>query len=97
MDNWQPGDLALCVRPEMNARAGGVYSVESVFYDYGHSDTAEGWGLAFSDLEPTGDNGGYDAWRFHRIPPHKADAEDRETIELLTGKPLLAPVVEKTP
>lgn len=94
MDNWQKGDLALCVHLRTSevpvtwkCVIGGIYTVKevSVFFD----------GVTALDLEEDPDflpDAAWDARDFRKIHPHTPDAEDRETIELLTGKPLLAPV-----
>lgn len=90
-DDWQAGDLALCVRqPRAHAglvRSGGVYTVAAVapFVDF----EGEG-GLAFEGITPPPASGYYQYWamsRFRKIRPHVPDAEDRETIALLTDKP----------
>lgn len=95
MSDWAPGDLALCVHPEMLAKAGGLYTVADVFFDPGGIDSERGIGLEFSDLPAVGFDG-YDAWRFRRIPPHTPDAEDLETIELYRRELIpLSPTREK--
>ena len=96
-DDWQPGDLALCIKQGAWARignngpkAGVLYTVRKVDYGpiYKASPTVrlylEGW---------PGDCGAHSfaAYRFRKIRPHKADEEDRETIRLLTGKPEQVP------
>lgn len=80
MSDWQPGDLALCVEAGDVSRPGQVFTVYAV---------REG-GLRFEELRCY-----YTAvwvWstscRFRKIRPHIPDAEDRETIRLLTGKPV---------
>lgn len=78
-DDWKPGDLALCVRPELLASAGGVYTVAEVFWDCGSTDTTAGWGLIFSDLPATGNFDGYDAERFRKINP-LTDEEREEAL-----------------
>lgn len=89
MADWQPGDLALCVKAGKwraisgrescdGPRRGSVCAVVGV-----HSrnratylELAEWPGEAFA------------AHPFRRIPPHTPDAEDAETIRLLTGAPV---------
>lgn len=96
-DDWQPGDLALCVRDGKRTKAGAVYVVYRVaddctrcgcghFLPYGYTPAL--W------LEGVGsiDSNGCEPWamavRFRKIKPHQPDAEDAETIRLLTGKPV---------
>lgn len=87
MSDWQPGDLALCIAPHRHSdghpsvRPGGIYTVEAV----GH------WfepALLLKGLPSRHVSRCHAACRFHRIPPHEADAEDRETIRLLNGVPV---------
>ena len=97
MTDWQKSDLALCVRGgfiaglncEPYPTSGAVYRVtEIIFYD-----DDELW----LEVEGAPDNIDSDdghnhgpVWigaRFRRIPPHIPDAEDAETIRLLTGQP----------
>lgn len=91
-DDWQPGDLALCVKvgrweivrpgncPSMNLRAGQILTVDGVKVDIGvsflHFTLGRGW---------------YAACCFRKIRPHIPDEEDAETIRLLTGTPVLEP------
>ena len=102
MSDWQVGDLALCIklgpwvsrrygfeRPNQSARPqpGRIYTVEAV-------EVVDG--LTFLILEGiTTTDGGlrstFNAARFRKIPPHTRDAEDDETIRLLTGAPVLEP------
>jgi hypothetical protein len=102
-DDWQAGDLALCVRggyisgpPGPSPVAGAVYSVTGVtmenFWESDGSDT-EDVALWFEDAPPNerGDKCWW-AGRFRKIRPHTPDAEDIETIALLTGKPVREPV-----
>jgi len=94
-DDWQPGDLALCVRGGYLygdsfgpfPKAGAVYTVA------GKSKFAS---VSFLLVEGAPDNVDshrnwgplWDAVRFRKIRPYKADEEDRETIRLLTGAPV---------
>ena len=98
-DDWQKGDLALCVRggawPGFTAstapKCGAVYRVSSVERAPSHWPTG-GLALLLADGPPN--NSGISIWsevRFRKIRPHEADAEDRETIALLTGKPAQVP------
>lgn len=92
-ENWQVGDLALCVTDgswfNVNGlefggpRKGSVNSVRRIEYSL-HGNV----GLYFDDW-PGPD--GYQANNFRRIAPHAPDAEDNETIWLqdqLRGEPV---------
>lgn len=92
-DDWQVGDLALCVNDtpdptpwgacECNVRRGAVYTVSHIYRD------RFGLGLNFvEEFAPANEDylAGYCATRFRKIRPHEADEEDRETIRLLTEK-----------
>lgn len=91
-DNWQVGDLALCIAekswigvatrqsPSNAPQCGAVYSVEEV----GRQDELD-W-IRLTELN---------AKRFHtrhfrKITPPKADEFDREVIDLMLGKPVPA-------
>jgi hypothetical protein len=95
-DDWQPGDLALCVRGgRLTARlspldeypcSGRIYVVhmagETTF-------AAAGLLPALWLLDGPPNNNGERCWatsRFRKIRPHKPDAEDAETIRLLNGE-----------
>lgn len=87
-DDWKPGDLALCVDDSPSdhdynlrpLRRNAYYIVEGLY--------AGGWGLhLFGIPEPEGAPTGWLSDRFRKISPHTPDAEDAETITLLTGKP----------
>lgn len=93
-ENWQAGDLALCIEtagesPTSAERAagvrgcvkGGIYQVERVITWLGKA------GLVLAGNPSSHETKAYIATAFLRIPPHAPDAEDRETIALLTGKP----------
>ena len=94
-DDWKPGDLALCLKMgswEMLAgrpptcgmpQPGGIYTVVEII-----SRPPFGMGLLLQGLA----DHHFLSTRFRRIPPHEADAEDAETIRLLTGKPIKEPV-----
>lgn len=91
MSDWQPGDLALCVDDTNLAmgriRRGGLYTVEQVRVG---RHVAHGECVCL-DLRGVDDLFGYAAPRFRKIRPHTPDAEDAETIRLLTGKPVPEP------
>ena len=95
-DDWQVGDLALCVRGGRDVnpageltRAGCVYTVANVFI----SPFKGNLRLHFKELPAFIGNPIWasNADRFRKIRPHKADEQDRETIALLTGKPVGEP------
>ena len=100
-DDWQPGDLALCVaggRLPDNTRdipfpkGGAVFTVASVTrrrFVTGEELLA----LCIPDGPPNITNDHYwPALRFRKIRPHTPDSEDRETIALLTCAPVREPV-----
>lgn len=90
--DWQVGDLALCVKlgpwksepgcSEAGPQAGSICTVKWIeAIPVGLSKGKPG--LVFEEWAD-----GFAAKYFRKIPPHKADAEDRETIALLNGKPV---------
>jgi len=90
-DDWQPGDLALCVddgprefddNPAI--KRGCVYRV----YQVG-TDPFGLFGLCLDEVESNGYAGGYLADRFRKITPPEADEFDREVIKLM--KPAKVP------
>lgn len=94
--DWQVGDLALCLRNGKRTRAGAVYTVHGIC---GHDQrcgcgnylpvgyTPALWLEGVGAVDPaTGCEPWAIAARFRKIRPHEADAEDRETIRLLTEK-----------
>jgi hypothetical protein len=103
MSDWQPGDLALCVKQGLVAcECGREYTgqlappVGSVAEVVGimrcDDDVICGWSepCAAPVLLLDSGKGGL-AVRFRKIRPHTPDAEDAETIRLLTGKPVPEP------
>ncbi len=86
-DDWQVGDLALCVRSGNHTRTGHIYTVNLVAVG------AYGPVLRFDERMHCEEHRRQMslATRFRKIRPHTEDAEDRETIALLTGKPVLEP------
>ena len=86
-ENWQKGDLALCVNDHpardgtpCPAKRGCVYTVENVFVTrFGNT------GLTFQDVSHLHTRG-YHATRFRKITPPKPDEFDREIIDLMRGK-----------
>jgi hypothetical protein len=85
-DDWAPGDLALCVRTTQTgaARKGRIYTVREVDV---HPYSGRVGLLLQEVVSQVGWRGGFLATRFRKIRPHTPDAEDAETIRLLTGKP----------
>jgi hypothetical protein len=96
MSDWQPGDLALCVSRHESwpdyVQVGRVYIVEHVWHDSLNLLTGDlGTCLDLIGCERFGDNSAYGAFRFIKVSGHTPDAEDAETIRLLTGKPVPEP------
>ena len=100
-DDWQTGDLALCVlggqltprtfeKRQNYPVSGRIYTVISYVHD-GEFIGGQCPGLLFSDAPL---NEGVRIWsaeRFRKIHPHTPDAEDAETIRLLNGIPITEP------
>lgn len=92
-DDWQVGDLALCIRqPEgplayaWTVKVGGIYTVcEVIFWE------SELWGLNFAEDPYLDDVSCYDPECFRKINPHAPDVEDEETIRLLNSAPCNVP------
>lgn len=91
-EDWQPGDLALCIKSTENGtiKSGYVGVVVRV-------EVAEDWyrdggqtGLYFQDRRGVYGDGGFNACRFRKIKKHTPDAEDAETIRLLKGEKVKA-------
>lgn len=94
------GDLVLCVKGGNISNhpyqgpypiAGRIGKVLSITPNVEYFD-----GKVYTSLEVEGQPPNmsapyWPAFRFVKIPPHSEDAEDRETIRLLKGKPLLLP------
>jgi hypothetical protein len=96
-DDWQPGDLALCVNaspcPEFGdtGLSGGIiYSVREVLNDHGGSSALYGKGDVALRVVGVLHWFPFDAKRFRKIRPHTPDEEDRETIRLLNGETIPA-------
>ncbi len=95
-DDWQPGDTALCIKSCPYTQSGCKYVVTSVsrpgdINEGFQHHNPEPFGLRFSGISfRRGD------WcagrRFTKLRPHTPDAEDAETIRLLTGAPAKEPV-----
>lgn len=88
-EGWQPGDLALCVNGKGWSRVGttvriGGPSPGSVTVVEAVRVFPSGVVALQFDAWPLG---WYLSGCFRRIPPHARDAEDDETIRLLTGAP----------
>ena len=82
-EDWQIGDLAICVSPRSMhpiIKAGWIGTVSLIVV----SGTG-GVGIAFYEISPIGDPA-FLARRFRKIHPHSQDADDAETIALLKGK-----------
>lgn len=94
-EDWQPGDLALCVRGGRITRSGGVYIVREVLREGAIRQSeidglpyyiAGGASLLFEGIPYNGQSGAVE--RFRKIHPHTPDEEDEETIRLLKGEPV---------
>lgn len=90
--DWQPGDLALCVRTSRLATVvpGEIFTVVRVCRVAGGLDEGE-IGLWFADRVSRASTGGFNSRWFRKIKPHAPDAEDAETIRLLNSKPARVP------
>lgn len=86
-ENWQVGDLALCIKKPRHSpgiKQGGVYAVSAVwpFRDW----TGE-IGLEFAGVgggpEVPGFHNAFAASRFRKVTPPKADEFDLEVIEAM--------------
>lgn len=102
-DDWQVGDLALCVSRDEEGlfsaswapEIGGLYVVAQVISPY-HMLNGEARGAGLNFEEDTNKW----AWKFsafysrnyRKVTPPKADEFDRETIELMRGAPVGEPV-----
>ena len=104
-DDWQAGDLALCVdaSPASDCggphplRSGAVYTVDEIWIggEFAPNGRFNDWPVGEPGLRFDFDCnklGGWRPERFRKIRPHTADAEDVETIRLLTSVPVLEPV-----
>lgn len=104
-DDWQAGDLALCVALAADAVfviegrqplapgpiIGLCYTVTAV--SRAHDCFGRpGVALKFAEIAQRHPRAaGYNAICFRKIRPHTPDAEDAETIRLLNGAPVLEP------
>lgn len=95
-ENWQAGDLALYVSnshkddefalwADWKPKKGGVYTVERVAYVQAQNP---GIGLFLVEDTCFTPNAAWDARDFRKVTPPEADEFDRETIELMRGKPV---------
>ncbi len=92
-DDWQPGDLALCVNRHPlyppHVSPGAVFTVEWVWRAVRCADDPD-WidvALDFNGIERCEGDNAYWHGNFRKIHPHVPDAEDVETIRLLTTAP----------
>jgi len=98
-DDWQPGDLALCIDDAPSRIS--VARMDGFWYREGEGSLSRGVvylvakAKFFADAEPplwgvrlVGSKGPWVATRFVKQRPHQPDAEDAETIRLLTGAPV---------
>lgn len=94
-DDWQPGDLALCVSRHTHyptsVVVGGAYVVAFVYTRAVNADTGEeGVSLDLKGVFPRDPDGPFslDCRRFRKLRPHIPDAEDVETLRLMNGTPV---------
>lgn len=93
-DEWQVGDLALCVDASRNPsslKEGMIYLVSGIHPPSDCPFDNGAIGLFLAGVVIKSISGAANANRFRRIPPHTIDDEDRETIRLLTGEPVHLP------
>ena len=100
-DDWQPGDLALCVNdaPPRESyfrrrgwkafplRKGSIHVVRQIAAAENGKIGLLFEGVCAGRYDRTGIEIVFHPSRFRKIRPHTPDAEDRETIALLNGKP----------
>jgi hypothetical protein len=93
VSDWQPGDLALCVRNSDQklgttklVMPGRIYTVTGIYV----SGKCGSLALVLAEAKPS-KNPGFHAFLFRKIRPHTPDEEDRETIRLLNSEPVLEP------
>ncbi len=90
-DDWQAGDLALCValtirnlRPSRILRLGAIYTVTGTRW----SNKEQCIALSLAEAKSNGPLGDWHSAVFRKIRPHRPDAEDAETLRLLNGQPV---------
>lgn len=94
--DWQPGDLALCIKQgpwrfaltlQVNdgvpIRCGGIYRVRAI----GHSVIASYPVLWFDEYPGNGIHRAFAHFCFRKVTPPEADEFDREVIDLMAGVP----------
>lgn len=93
--DWEVGDAALCINAKRNSklgtagdrlRQGAVYTVENPFLVCWRGDPV----LVLEEVKSGDETRGFNQFRFVKVTPPKADAFDRETIELMNRKPVEA-------
>ena len=97
-DNWQVGDLALCIK--QGAWRGSISGASPLIRcpKAGQILTVRGVGrgrvasicLWFDGFDGDTIGHSFNAARFRKIRPHTPDQDDYETIELLRGAPVEA-------
>ena len=96
MADWKPGDAALCIKATPCPVFGPVTLVEGRTYIVRAVKTGacRTTGYVGTGLKVIGneDFGWHNSIRFQKAPNHTPDAEDAETIALLTGAPVKEPV-----
>lgn len=98
-DDWQVGDLALCIAvrhpnfvlPSTSLRVGRIYTVTKVGRLICEGPCTGERALALMGVKPRLKDRGWPSSLFRKIRPHHPDAEDAETIKLLNQVPALQP------
>ena len=96
-NDWQPGDLALCVDDSIGTcsvkclEAGKVYTVDGLDFDPAFADM----GLHLCGVDrPWSDRWqqhiGWSELRFRKVTPPEADEFDREVIDLMNQRERVA-------
>lgn len=95
MSGWEVGDLALCLAGGEVTRAGSLYTVRDVLIP---DEAREEKGVRYTNtsgyscLRFVGTVARAGQWaterRFIKVTPPEADEFDRETIDLMLGKPI---------
>lgn len=97
MSDWQPGDLTLCVSQDPHwadiDHPAGFKPQLLCTYTVAKVGFAALSGITILGLQEDVfcEDYGFNAANFRKIRPHTPDAEDAETIALLTGTPAQVP------
>ncbi|MGQ2942883.1 MAG: hypothetical protein ACT6Q7_02660 [Blastomonas fulva] len=96
-DDWQPGDLAMCIKtshpafefPSTTLTLGKIYTVNRIGRPVDWLGGERALGLV--EHAPRRADHGWPESLFCKIRSHTPDAEDAEIIRLLTGAPMEVP------